>query len=308
MWWIVALTTGSAWDTWEPAVVDTDYVSAPNFTSSTTFKQQNDETYGCDTCLLYTPTPLPAASETTPVCDCGVGRTVAWKRMELSSGEVAWLSGDASEDDDDLGSGSEFGRCDAVSFGWTWDLSPPDTTDIVMTIDPGPAKPGGVRLSGANHRFLTSRATTRGQQCGVVMEDVFQARPVNGEGDELAMIPSSTPSSLYCELDDPLYGNDGFIDTTTTPAEESSSGGTTWIHGWNGLLTESLARIDGVCRCSLGRVPAMMEMNGVYFQNREIEPMNVAFSPSLMFAYNDTELADRADQVNTTYGWTEPLG
>lgn len=183
-------------------------------------------------------------------------------------------------------------------------MSADDTVPIVMTIPPGPKRE--VWLGGSNREFLGTDATSRGMPCGTVFQDVFQANPVTQEGAAAWLFPSSVPSSLYCELN----GEDGTGRTTSTGGGAAGTGGTVgsgsaWETGWSGLTMEALGKIDSVCRCSMTRIPAMLEMSGVYFNNAAFGYSGQGNVSPISEIATTSELTSRASTVKAKTGWTE---
>lgn len=215
------------------------------------------------------------------VCTCPSGGTM-WAKMELTSEFVETITGESPVNGD---------RCTYAAFGTTWSLSPSDTQDIVMTMNPGGVQT--VLLSGSSTLTLDTNGVSRNQACGVVMQDAFQGTPVYNEGGTPIMFPSSVPVSDYCYASqEPNSGHQesDFVD------------GLEWENGWSSIMQEGLGAVDAVCRCALGRVGGMLEHSGVFFTN----PIFVdSMVPSILGIEASSTLVDRADEVYTAYGWRE---
>ena len=249
---------------------------------------------------LTTPWPSDAPS----VCDCG-SRKIAWRRQEVTSAEYNTMTGNQDDDDvaaDDLDpfSTPKVSRWNAIALGYSWDASPDNTVDIVPTIDPGGTI--AVGETGSDKIYLSSPATTRGQPCGIVSQDVFQATVVDTEGNIPRLMPSAIPSSLYCELDGrESYYNDSNVVVGSMAENE-----------WDRLLVETLVVIDAVCGCRLGRVAAMLEYSGVYFLNLDyVQTLNNnSLNETNMYATSNgfgshQNFLDRASYFSDFYHWDE---
>jgi hypothetical protein len=117
---------------------------------------------------------------------------------------------------------------------------------------------------------------------------------VTAEGGVSTLLPSSVPSSLYCELN----GENG--------GARPGGGGSAWKSGWGGLTVETLGTIDSVSRCSLGRIGAVLEHSGVFFFNDDY---------SVLYAHLDAakvaiagELLSRGEAVQAATGYREAAG
>jgi hypothetical protein len=259
---------------------DDDWSYSPNFEQST----------------MYTPSTNDALSEPKPdpfvkgsSCSCS-NNVLAWKHQELTEQEENKMKGIFTDDDDLTPSAPQQGRCNAVSTGWGFQITPIGTIAPGLAMAPGTTKQA--ILAGDAKIFLKSAATSRGEPCGIVTQDVFQATLVDTEGTSANLIPSSVPSSLYCELDGSMpFANDTATTYVGSAAEAS----------WKNTFVSTLSTIDAVCRCSLGRVPAMLEHSGVYFTNPDYYNMNVG-----AFGFGDAIfLQNRSDAVNSTHGFLE---
>lgn len=173
---VVCFVFGSEWGE-TPVKRDGDYVETFSFSGSTTFSPTEVGSGGCVGCVLY---DSGTFSSSSPACDCG-SKVISWKREAMSESEFLRLSGSSVESDDDdlsLSSRSPNGRCTAVSYGWSWDVSGDDTVPIVLTIPPG--NKGTVWLSGTSlPSNLGTDGTSRGMPCGTIFQDVYEATPVS---------------------------------------------------------------------------------------------------------------------------------
>lgn len=274
MWWLSLLAVAD-WKNWYPNVTDSQ-VLAPKFSSTTVFSSYTPvPCVDNDTCVLSQVVPLPAEQ----VCDCQ-SETVRWARMQLTDDLVEKITGTNPVPTD---------RCEYVSLGWTWDVSPDDTQDIVMTMNPGGVQ--SVQYSGKSLSFLGSSSKVRGEPCGIVYPDVFQGTPIYGPGETLQIFPGSVPVSDYC-----LYSNQPSGHT-----EPSFQDGVPWQEDWSTVMIEGLGAVDAVCRCALGRVGAMLEMSGVFFTNPTFT-QNITSGTGIAVS---SELITRAGLINTAYHWRE---
>jgi hypothetical protein len=215
----------------------------------------------------------------TQVCDCGESQGVRWARMELTEGVVERITGEPAVAGD---------KCQPVSVGWTWGLSPSHTQAIAMTMNPGGVQP--VTLSSNSAEFLGSNGKSRNQPCGTVFPDSFQGTPVYNEGETPVIFPGSVPVSDYC-----YYGGPANSGHTEPDLED----GVEWQDGWSTVMQAGLGAVDAVCRCSLGRVGAMLELSGVFFTNP-------AFATSIVSGTGiETNTTGRSALVQAAYGWTE---
>lgn len=315
MWLVLLLAVGARamssaeWSAIK-VVENSDYAFAPVFPANVSIRYNVAAAGECPInldgeCRLYTPNVNPYADAQTvlssPGCDCH-DRTLAWKRVEMTEAEYARLSGAADAADDDLVPGANTagnGRYLNIAAGHSWDLSSIDTQSIVPTIDPGGTV--AVSLGGDQKTFFESPATRRAQPCGLRTPDAFQATQVDTDSATPSLLPSAFPSAGYCELDNQLpVANDS--GTTTGPE---------WTTEWTESMAARLGAVDAVCRCRLGRVPAMLEYSGVYFSNPDYETvlLSVCNTTDGTTCEGDwgmsSSLASRKTDIATTHGWTE---
>jgi hypothetical protein len=117
---------------------------------------------------------------------------------------------------------------------------------------------------------------------------------VTAEGGVSTLLPSSVPSSLYCELN----GENG--------GARPGGGGSAWKSGWGGLTVETLGTIDSVSRCSLGRIGAVLEHSGVFFFNDDYSVLYARLGPAQIAVAG--ELLSRGEAVQAATGYREAAG
>jgi hypothetical protein len=191
-------TVASA-STWETQTVlrSNEYVRAFSYPDTATYAPSpagnSAGAAGCDEggCVTYSTGTLQSGSVNP--CDCA-GKTVAWKQTVLSTKDFNRLAGtpdgggasnDDSVDDDDAagaaGGPPPTSRCESVSMGWGFDVSPEDTAGV-LTIPPGSTRAvwlgGDSTPGGSSATYLGTDATARGMPCGTVFQDVYEGIPV----------------------------------------------------------------------------------------------------------------------------------
>lgn len=185
-------------------------------------------------------------------------------------------------------------RFDDVALSWTWDVSPDDTQDIVMTMNPGGTQT--VTLSSNTQQFLGSSGKVRNEPCGTVFPDTFQGTPVYDEGGTPIIFPGSVPVSDYCFYQGP---------DDSGHTEGSYSQGDTWENDWAYIMQTGLGAVDAVCRCALGRVGAMLEMSGVFFSNPLFTQDLITDTGIKESGSGSGKLQDRQAVIYNAYKWME---
>ena len=115
----------------------------------------------------------------------------------------------------------------------------------------------------------------------------------------MSLLPSSVPSSLYCELN----GDVGPVVRGSGGGGGGGATGSVWSSGISGLTIETIGAIDAVCRCRLGRIGAILEHSGVYFHNPDWDLFNSTFDSAKYVSAAD--LGVRGSLVKAASGWRE---